>query len=40
MDLFWDEFLIEGNELFEHMTTNFENMFDHRGIKHFLLLIF
>ena len=35
----WDDFLIEGDELFDYMTQNFESMFDAESkIKHFIII--
>jgi hypothetical protein len=33
----WDEFLAEGDEMFEYMTNNFDAMFDGESIKHFTI---
>lgn len=31
----WDRFVVEGDELFEYMTHNFETLFENTRIKHF-----
>lgn len=31
----WEEFLEEGDALYDYMTNNFEKMFDGESIKHF-----
>lgn len=35
--LCWDKFLVEGDILFNYMTSNFTNMFDGNIIKHFYI---
>jgi hypothetical protein len=32
---YWEQFLEEGNDLYEYMTNNFDTMFDGESIKHF-----
>ena len=39
LDLWWGEFLEEGDELFEHMTKNFESMLSGDTIKHLNMFI-
>ncbi len=38
LDLWWGEFLEEGDELFDHMTKNFNTMFSDAHINHFHLI--
>lgn len=38
MSYYWDRFLQEGDELFDYMIHNFENMFDGKIIKHFEIM--
>jgi hypothetical protein len=37
MKWFWDRFLIEGDQLYDYMIKNYENMFDGKLIKHFTI---